>query len=305
MNIVQNYLNVNENMMDRFIRLLIGLVLFQLAFFWLAGVSQGLAYLVSGVMVITAIIGFCPLYKVVGVSTHRGETYGLSKIWVITGLAVLTITLIGGSYSSTFFSRKFFLEDFNQMNAYYKQALFQTGQANREAAIQNYDQLLIEYDLFQNKYTAFQPYALRSDPQFKTDLDQIAQIIEAASINVHSGDLQQAHLTLEDVRPIFQGIFKRSDFSLLAVALVDFHDVMEVVLDAANEGDAAGVLTAYTEADAKLQAIEAEANDPEIQTIRANLEVLRSSAQNNHPEAFSAQASDLKSSFVKVYLTRG
>ena len=67
MSIIQNYLSVNEDLIDRFIRLLSGLILFQLAFFWLAGVSQGLAYLASGVMVMTAIIGFCPLYKVVGV----------------------------------------------------------------------------------------------------------------------------------------------------------------------------------------------------------------------------------------------
>ena len=54
---------------------------------------------------------------------------------------------------------------------------------------------------------------------------------------VHTGDLHEAHLELEKVRPVFQEMFKRNGFSLLSVALVDFHDAMEVMLDAANAKD--------------------------------------------------------------------
>ncbi|MCB0165751.1 MAG: hypothetical protein KDI79_16085, partial [Anaerolineae bacterium] len=94
-------------------------------------------------------------------------------------------------------------------------------------------------------------------------------------------------------------------FSMLAVALVDFHDVMEVALEAATEKDAQGVLTAYTAADTALKVVETEANDAEIQTIRANLESLRTAAADNQTEALPDLGNQLKTSFVKVYLIRG
>ena len=122
MNAIQRHAMFNENMIDRFIRLLLGLGLFQLAFFWLTGLGQGVAYLLGGVMIITALVGFCPLYRLFGLSTYRAEARPLAKVWVVAGLFLLAVVLVGGSYGSSFFSRKFFLEDFNQMNAFYKQA---------------------------------------------------------------------------------------------------------------------------------------------------------------------------------------
>lgn len=56
----------------------------------------------------------------------------------------------------------------------------------------------------------------------------------------------------------------------------------------------------YSQVSEKLHAVEVEANDPEIQAIRANLDGLLSLAQRS-----AAKASKLKSSFVKVYLVRG
>jgi len=55
---------------------------------------------------------------------------------------------------------------------------------------------------------------------------------------IYTGELKQAHLDLEKVRPIFQDILKRNNFSLLAVYLVDFHDVMEKVIEAADAKNA-------------------------------------------------------------------
>ena len=39
------------------------------------------------------------------------------------------------------------------------------------------------------------------------------------------------------LEPIFQDILKRNNFSLLAISLVDFHDVMETVIEAADTKD--------------------------------------------------------------------
>jgi hypothetical protein len=63
----------NESSLDQIIRLILAVVFFQLAFFWLGGIGQ------------------------------------------------LVFYVLAGSYASDFFSRKFFLDDFNRMNNYYKQ----------------------------------------------------------------------------------------------------------------------------------------------------------------------------------------
>ncbi|MBK9714798.1 MAG: hypothetical protein IPO81_26380 [Kouleothrix sp.] len=92
---------------------------------------------------------------------------------------------------------------------------------------------------------------------------------------------------------------------MLSISLVDFHDAMELILDPANAKDAQQVIAIYPQVSEKLRAVEAEANDAEIQAIRANLDGLLSLARSGALDALPAQAGTLKSSFVKVYLVRG
>ncbi len=61
----------------------------------------------------------------------------------------------------------------------------------------------------------------------------------------------------------------------------------------------------YDSVSAKLQTIEAEANDLEIQAIRLQLDALKTLAKEGKPNALPEQAERLKTSFVKVYLKRG
>ena len=100
-------------------------------------------------------------------------------------------------------------------------------------------------------------------------------------------------------------IFKRNGFSMLSISLVDFHDAMELILDPANAKDPQQVIAIYPQVSEKLRAVEAEANDAEIQAIRANLDALLSLAQQGAADVLPEQAGKLKSSFVKVYLVRG
>jgi hypothetical protein len=196
----------NENSPDRIIRLMLGLVFFQLAFFWLGGFWQISFYVLGTVMLLTAVTGFCPLYKVLGISTFRAEAKSLGKIGLTVAVLSLAIILAAGSYASDFFSRKFFLDDFNRMNNYYKQTLFTTGQQDRAKAIENYERLTVEYAAFQAKYSAYHPYAIKGDDQFNSDLAQVQTMIAGVADEVHNGDLPQAHVALEQVRPVFQDI---------------------------------------------------------------------------------------------------
>jgi hypothetical protein len=295
----------NMNTLDRIIRLMLGVALLELAFFWLAGSWQIVGYVAGAIMIGTAAISFCPLYRLLGWSTvPRPSKSPSTSLTVIAGVLLIGM-VVGGSYASAFFSRKLFLEDFNAMNNYYKQTLFLTGKNERGQAVANLNKLLPAYQQFQDKYTRYQPYALKGDPQLGSDLTRVATLLNEVVPLVHTGDLHQAHLDLEKVRPVFQEMFKRNGFSMLAVALVDFHDAMETVLDAANQKDPTKLIELYPAVSDKLKVVEAELNDAEIQDIRANLDELLSLSKAPHSEALPAKGDALKSSFVKVYLKRG
>jgi len=295
----------NEGTVDRLVRLLIGEVLILGAFFWFGGVWQIVFYVAGIVSLFTSITGFCGLYKVFGIKTFRTESKPTS-VYVKAIFAVLFVIIaLVGSYYSVFFTKKFFLDDYSQMNNYYKQTLFYTGQDKRAEAIDNYDKLVAEYAVFLSKYTAYHPYAIKSDTQFNADIEKVSGIINSLKDSVYTGDLKQSHLSFEEVRPIFQDILKRNNFSMLAVTLVDFHDAMEKIIAAADAKDATGLLAVYPEVDTKLKAVEEVVNDSEIQNIRTKLEETVNLAKGGKADLLSAKAAELKSAFVKVYLKRG
>lgn len=294
----------NIGTLDRILRTLLGIALLQLAFFWLGGTGQILAGVAGAILLVTAGVRFCPLYKVLGLSSGGGSMAGGRVMTVIGVLAVLALA-VGGSIASNFFTRKLFLEDFNAMNHYYKQTLFLTGKNDRGAANENYDRLLPAYKAFLDKYSAYRPFALRGDSQLGGDLGKVSAMLAGVNTLVRTGDLHQAHLDLEKVRPVFQDMFKRNGFSMLAVALVDFHDAMELMLEAGNAKDDKKLITLYPEVSDKLKVVEAEANDAEIQLIRKNLDDLLAAAREARRDQLPATADALKTSFVKVYLKRG
>lgn len=291
--------------MDRLLRSLVAEVLILGAYFWLGGVWQVILYILGGISLFTSLTGFCTLYKVVGINTFKAGSKPTS-IYIRVIFAILFIAIaVAGSYYSAFFTKKFFLDDYSRMNNYYKQTLFYTGQDKRDEAIANYDQLIALYSVFLSKYTVYHPYAIKSDKQFNADIEKVSRVINSLKDNVYKGDLKQSHTSFEAVRPIFQDILKRNNFSMLAVTLVDFHDAMEKIIAAADAKDATQLITVYPEVDTKLKAVEEIVNDVEIQSIRTKLEEVVTLAKNGQADLLSVKANELKSAFVKVYLKRG
>ncbi len=295
----------NENALDRLIRVIFSEVFFLLAYFWLGSYFMYVFYVLSAIMMMTAVTGFCALYKIFGIDTSKYKTKLSFK--TLTSIFVVIFLVIGvlGSYYSNFFTKKFFLEDYNKMNNYYKQTLFYAGQDKRPESLDNYNKLVVEYSVFNNKYQNYHPHVIVGDDKFNTDLISVLNIILGLKEKVYMGDLKIAHTDLEQVRPIFQDILKRNGFSLLAVYLVDFHDAMEKIIEAADANDGAALVAVYPEVDGKLKEVENVANDAEIQAIKKNLNDVYVLAKENKVGLLSAKAAELKSSFVKVYLKRG
>lgn len=198
-----------------------------------------------------------------------------------------------------------FLEDFNRVNDPYKKTLFATGQGQRNESISNYENLTEALTTFQEKYRDYRPSEIKSDKQFSGDMTNVSTIISGVKDEIYTGNLTDAHKKLEEVRPVFQKILTRNGLLPLSVALVDFHDVMELELDAANNKNAAKVLEVYPNADEKLRIVEAISSDLGIMAIRINLDDLMNLAKEDKTEEMPAKANELKASYVKVYLATG
>ncbi len=63
----------NESALDRVIRLVLGIVLGVLVFTSLTGVWQIVAAVVAAILLLTAAVGFCPLYALFRISTKSGK----------------------------------------------------------------------------------------------------------------------------------------------------------------------------------------------------------------------------------------
>ena len=59
----------NEGKTDRTIRIVLGVILLGLALFSLTGVAQIVAGVAGVIALVTGAIGFCGLYKILGIST--------------------------------------------------------------------------------------------------------------------------------------------------------------------------------------------------------------------------------------------
>lgn len=63
----------NVSLLDRGIRLVIGVALGILVFTTLTGVAQIVAAVVGAILVLTALFGFCPLYALLRISTKPAK----------------------------------------------------------------------------------------------------------------------------------------------------------------------------------------------------------------------------------------
>lgn len=63
-------MNTNESAADRIVRIVIAVIAAVVA--WkTAGVVSVIAWVVAAIMALTAIVGFCPLYRIFGISTCK------------------------------------------------------------------------------------------------------------------------------------------------------------------------------------------------------------------------------------------
>lgn len=65
-------MKINEGKTDRIIRVIVGIILLALGLFGvLGGWLMWAAYIVGAILVLTGIVGFCPLYALLKINTNK------------------------------------------------------------------------------------------------------------------------------------------------------------------------------------------------------------------------------------------
>lgn len=60
----------NESILDQILRVALGIAFFLTAFYWLEGGWSTLLYGLGAVLLLTGIVGFCPLYRLMHITTR-------------------------------------------------------------------------------------------------------------------------------------------------------------------------------------------------------------------------------------------
>ena len=84
----------NVGSIDRFFRAFVGVIFLELAVFWLSGTLQIAAYVVGGILVATAAIAFCPLYRIVGIERGYACAVGQRPRIFRIVMVIFTLTLV-------------------------------------------------------------------------------------------------------------------------------------------------------------------------------------------------------------------
>ncbi|MDH4330389.1 MAG: DUF2892 domain-containing protein [Candidatus Moranbacteria bacterium] len=61
----------NESTSDRITRVVFGVALFFIAYNGLSGATSTIAHILAIILVATGLTGFCALYKLFGINTHK------------------------------------------------------------------------------------------------------------------------------------------------------------------------------------------------------------------------------------------
>lgn len=64
-------MKVNEATWDRIVRVILGIVLGYFGFVSMGGTGGTILGIVGLILLVTGVVGFCPAYRLLGISTHK------------------------------------------------------------------------------------------------------------------------------------------------------------------------------------------------------------------------------------------
>jgi hypothetical protein len=64
----------NVGTADRIIRIILGIIIIFLGWYWLHGILKGIVYLIGLILIVTGILGTCLCYSLLGKNTSAKKT---------------------------------------------------------------------------------------------------------------------------------------------------------------------------------------------------------------------------------------
>ncbi|MHC1686226.1 MAG: DUF2892 domain-containing protein [Methanothrix sp.] len=193
----------NLGTLDRLFRVILAEICLIIAFFWVAVDWQIPLYLITLVMLFQAATGNCGLYNMLGWNSCeviKRKDKNLKAAFV----AVALLLAAAGIYASITLTANAFHEDVRQVDEPYLLALNYSGQGDLNAARLQHADLMKAYGLFQNKYSQYQPFVLRSNGNFTSEMKEVSSAITSSRECLNRSDLACARQELAKAEPILQ-----------------------------------------------------------------------------------------------------
>lgn len=223
---------------------------------------------------------------------------------IIVAFVSVVLFSIGLSWWSDKSTMNEYLRDYSVFNDSFKKALYSTGQNDVEAP-NLLRELNRQFFLFKEEYTDYLPLRLRLGDEYGRLINMVDLDISLALTLSADNRNDEAHKKLEQVREKLNTFFKSVNISSFSISLVDFHDQMEKLIDYANNGDLAQIITSYQVADTSLTEVETLSGTNDLLEVRKAFEDFIKSAREGRLEDTKDKAKKMKSEFIKVYLSRG
>jgi hypothetical protein len=174
-----------------------------IAFFWVAQDWQIPLYLAAGLVLVQAATGRCGLYGMLGWNScekiKRKDKNLMAAFFVIT----LAVAVVGGA-ASVIITKNLFLEDLSNVKEPYSLAIQSLSEGQGEKAIEEFGLLESAWQVFQEKYSTYRPFAVRSNEEFALAVQDITMAISSSGKEIRQGDLSGACIELQKAEPSFQ-----------------------------------------------------------------------------------------------------
>ncbi|MDD3041645.1 MAG: hypothetical protein PHW56_01650 [Methanosarcinaceae archaeon] len=198
-------------------------------------------------------------------------------------------------------------------NSNYVKALLSTGKKDFNASEKALEALTYDLKSVETRYVKPPPAPYAADETWPETLGEALKISENSRDFLRENDIEAAHLALEPMRALFLDLHRRNGIELMGDRLTNFHTVMELAVDAANENDTLSVKMLIPELEFLWTGVKAaeppasadEAYEPALAEVEEKIHGLEKAASLGGPEETKKTAEELRTAFSKVFAKYG
>jgi len=123
-----------------------------------------------------------------------------------------------------------FYQQQNEAYAGYRTALFQTNNENQSASLKEIAAFNTQWHQIIQQFADNPPEIFATDSEWKPTLIKVANIASQATEQIKSGNLTEAHETLEAIRDELSDLRSRNYLTFFSDRINSYHEVMEHLL---------------------------------------------------------------------------